>query len=107
MVGWAQVVPFQPSLEAPPNHAPEGWYFAGLLVRPEWRRLGIGASLTRKRLAGVSTKASQAYYFANSSNRASIALHKGLGFEELTRDFWFPGVTFTGGEGVLFRVGLP
>jgi len=107
VVGWGQVMHFQPSLEAPANHAPEGWYLGSLLVRGGWRRFGIGASLTRKRLAWVSTKASQAYYFANSSNRASIALHKGLGFEELTRDFWFPGVTFTGGEGVLFRVGVP
>ncbi len=106
VVGWGQVTHFQPSLEAPANHAPEGWYLGSLFVRAGWRRLGIGASLTRKRLAWASTKASQAYYFANSSNRASIALHKGLGFEELTRDFWFPGVTFTGGEGVLFRVGL-
>ena len=27
-----------------------------------------------------------------------------LGFVEATRDFWFPGVSFVGGEGILFRL---
>ena len=51
----------------------------------------------------LAERADQAYYFANSSNRASIALHALFGFEELTHDFWYPDVSFTGGEGILFR----
>ncbi len=44
--------------------------------------------------------------FANARNRASIALHAAFGFEEVTRDFEVPGVTFEGGVGVLFRAVL-
>jgi RimJ/RimL family protein N-acetyltransferase len=48
----------------------------------------------------------RAYYVANSVNLASIALHARLGFVELSRDFWYPDVSFTGGEGVLFGITL-
>jgi hypothetical protein len=34
---------------------------------------------------------------------ASVELHRRLGFEEVTRDFSFPGLTFEGGKGILFR----
>ncbi|MGI8562101.1 MAG: GNAT family N-acetyltransferase [Candidatus Dormibacter sp.] len=108
VVGWGQVVHFQPPPEAPANHAPEGWYLSSLLIAQNRRRLGIGATLIQERLAWVSTRASEAYYFANSRNWASIALHKRFAFEELSRDFWFPDVTFPGGgQGVLFRTALP
>ena len=66
VVGWGQVVRVRLPPEAPANHAPEGWYLSSLLVGSAWRRLGIGAALTRERLAWVSTRAAQAYYFANS-----------------------------------------
>jgi hypothetical protein len=42
------------------------------------------------------------YYFANSRNEASIAMHAGFGFTEPRRPFEFPGVMFEGGVGVLF-----
>ena len=44
----------------------------------------------------------RAYFVVNAANRASIDLHRELGFTEVTRDFDFPGITFTGGEGALF-----
>lgn len=91
---------------APANTAPNGWYLFGVIVRDRWRRRGIGLELTRRRLAWIGTRASEAYYFANSRNRASIELHEKLGFVEISRDFTFPGATFEGGEGVLFRVDL-
>jgi len=47
-----------------------------------------------------------AYYFANAQNRVSIELHEQFGFMELTQDFTYPGVTFEGGIGILFRVEL-
>jgi predicted N-acetyltransferase YhbS len=106
VVGCGRVFNFHPPLDALANHAPEGWYLGDLLVRPGWRRASVGARLTRLRLDWIGERASEAYYFASSLNRATIALHARFGFIELTRDFWFPGVTFTG-EGVLFRAPLP
>ncbi len=40
-------------------------------------------------------------FFANTRNRASLALHARIGFREITRDFTIPTVSFAGGEGVL------
>jgi ribosomal protein S18 acetylase RimI-like enzyme len=101
--GYGELGRFDPPGDAPSNHAPAGWYLQGLVVGPQWRRLGLGAELTRRRLEWLAARAEAAYYFANSRNLATIALHARFGFEELSRDFWYPGVTFTGGEGVLFR----
>ncbi len=42
----------------------------------------------------------------NARNTASIELHERFGFEEITRRFSFPGLTFKGGEGILFRLRL-
>jgi ribosomal protein S18 acetylase RimI-like enzyme len=97
---------FEPPPDAPSDHAPAGWYLRGLLVRPETRRLGLGAELTRWRLEWLRQRTDAAYYFANSANLASIALHARFGFEEVSRDFWYPDVSFTGGQGVLFRTDL-
>ena len=46
------------------------------------------------------------YYFANSSNLASIDLHAGFGFQEVARDIDVPGLACTGGVGILFRTEL-
>ena len=55
----------------------------------------------------VVERADQAYYFANSANRATIDLHARFDFREVARDFTFPRATFNmGGVGVLFRVDL-
>jgi ribosomal protein S18 acetylase RimI-like enzyme len=85
---------------------PEGWYLAGLVVGPEFRRRGIGRALTIARLELIAERAGEAFYFANERNRATIDLHAALGFSELTRDFTVPGVTFEGGGGILFRIDL-
>ena len=84
---------------------PEGWYLGGLVVDQAWRRRGIGRALTRHRLDQIIGRGvTEAYYFVNSINRASIDLHAAFGFVEIRRDFRFPGVNFSaGGTGVLFR----
>lgn len=87
---------------SPKNAAPAGWYLAGVIVRPEHRRRGIGAALTRARLAWIAGRASTAYYFANARNQASIDLHAALGFREISRDFHHPHAQFEGGAGILF-----
>jgi hypothetical protein len=51
----------------------------------------------------VFVVADEVWYFTSAINSASIAMHARLGFTEVTRDFEFPGVTFTSGQGILFR----
>ncbi len=83
---------------------PAGWYLGGVVVTPSMRRCGIGARLTKARLDWIAARASEAYYFVNERNRASIDLHATFGFREHTRDIRVPGIQFAGGVGHLFRV---
>ncbi|MBD3334418.1 MAG: GNAT family N-acetyltransferase [Candidatus Eisenbacteria bacterium] len=92
--------------DAPANLCPDGWYLTGLIVAPRHRRRGVATLLTAARLRWIAERAEEAYYFANSMNRVSIDLHRRFGFEEVTRDFAYPGVTFTNGAGILFRASL-
>jgi ribosomal protein S18 acetylase RimI-like enzyme len=102
LVGFARVLHFQPAPDSPADIAPAGWYLMGLVVTLAFRRRGIGAELTRRRLDWIAERASEAFYFANAQNRASIALHEAFQFEEITRDFTYPSVTFKGGVGILY-----
>jgi GNAT superfamily N-acetyltransferase len=101
-VGYACATRLAPSSDAPPNAIPGGFYLGGVVVRPEHRRLGIGRELTRVRLTWIFERADTAYYFQNAINEASRDLHEEFGFRELRRGIWAPGVTFTGGVGVLY-----
>ena len=71
-----------------------------------WRPSGAGEALTRARIAWVAERATEVWYYANAGNRASLALHAALGFEEVTREFTVVGVSFEGGVGVLCRAVL-
>jgi len=106
VVGYGRARLFEPGSDAPRDTAPRGYYLMGLFVRPDLRRAGVGAALTETRLRWISEGAEEAWFFANAHNSASIALHRGFGFEEVTRQFSFPGLAFEGGEGILFRLGL-
>ncbi|MBM2621956.1 GNAT family N-acetyltransferase [Actinoplanes sp. LDG1-06] len=103
IVGYARATFWTPPDDAPANAAPSGWYLMGLVVAPEQRRRGVGRALTRVRLEAIAERASEVWYFASARNQSSIDLHTRLGFVEVTRDFWFPGLTFEGGVGVLAR----
>jgi ribosomal protein S18 acetylase RimI-like enzyme len=109
VVGFGRAVYSVPAADAPPNHAPSGWYLGGVVVTPSHRRRGIGHELTRRRLDWLIERgASEAWFVVNADNRASIDLHAALGVREVTRDFVQAGVTFSGrGEGILFRIELP
>jgi len=107
LAGFGRTRYLQPALDdAAPNAAPDGWYLAGLIVAPGRRRRGIGANLTRERVAWIAARADEAFYFASASNQASVELHRRFGFLEVTRTFSVPGVRFERGDGVLFRVAL-
>lgn len=107
LAGFARAARWQrPKGKLPENVAPSGWYLLGVIVRDRFRRHGIGLELTRRRLAWISERADEAYFFSNARNQASIDLHAQLGFVEVTRDFSFPDASFEGGEGILFRVDL-
>jgi ribosomal protein S18 acetylase RimI-like enzyme len=107
-LGWLDSGSEDSSISAPadpsggPVVAPTGWYLTGLVVDPSWRRRGVGVALTAHRLDWLRGRAEVVYYFANARNRATIDLHRRLGFEEVTRDFAIPGVAFAGGVGVLY-----
>jgi ribosomal protein S18 acetylase RimI-like enzyme len=106
IIGYGRARLFEPDAEAPADTAPRGYYLTGVFVASDQRRLGIGAALTRGRLDWISERAADAWFFANARNAASIELHRRFGFEEVSRRFSFPGLTFDGGEGILFRLRL-
>jgi ribosomal protein S18 acetylase RimI-like enzyme len=83
---------------------PQGWYLNGVTVDPVWRRCGVGHAITVHRITRVAERDDCIYYFVNTRNLASIDLHTKLGFQELTRDFALPGLSFVGGEGILFAL---
>ncbi len=88
---------------APDGSDASGWYLSGIAVAPSSRRHGIGAQLTSARLDRLSDLATSAWYFTNSRNLASIALHARFGFVEQGRGRRIAGVDFDGGTGSLFR----
>ena len=107
VVGHAHVALVQPSTETRDDRV-GGWYLSGVTIASTHRRRGIGLALTRHRLGWIAQRATEAFYFANSVNRASIDLHERLGFTEIRRNIIVPGASFSaGGIGILFRVDLP
>jgi GNAT superfamily N-acetyltransferase len=102
LIGFARAAYFQPAQYPDSRNCPEGWYLSGVIVDPDYRRLGIASTLTAYRLDWIAERAKKAYYFANARNKVSIELHGKYNFTELTRDFKYPNVEFEGGEGILF-----
>jgi ribosomal protein S18 acetylase RimI-like enzyme len=106
IVGYGRARLFRPGPDAPADTGPLGYYLTGVFVAPDRRHGGIGTALTRARLDWIGERADAAWFFANARNAASIELHRRFGFEEVSRRFSFPGLTFDGGEGILFRARL-
>jgi ribosomal protein S18 acetylase RimI-like enzyme len=106
LAGFGRTAFFEPPPDAAPDVAPQGYYLTGVVVAPSARRRGVGHLLTEARLDWIRARAVEAWYFANATNDASLALHRAFGFVEVTRTFSFPEVTFDGGEGVLCRATL-
>lgn len=93
--GWLS---FDPALA---RNIKDGWYLTGVLVDADLRRRGVGTRLVQARLDWLSSRADRVWYFAAAQNEASLQLHRRFGFSEVTRSFEVPGVSFTGGVGVL------
>ncbi len=106
VAGFGKCAYCKPPEDAPANAAPDGWYLTGVIVTPQFRRRRIGHQLTQARLQWLAGRTSKVHYVASAQNRVTIQLHRQLGFVEVTRDFSFPDVTFTGGVGILFKVDL-
>jgi len=106
IICYGRAMHFRRAADAPADSVPTGYYLVGLVVDASCRRSGVGSELTRARLAWISGRATEAWYFANARNTASIALHVHLGFREVTREFSFPGLSFDGSEGILYRASL-
>jgi ribosomal protein S18 acetylase RimI-like enzyme len=106
IAGYGRARIFEPDARPPSDTAPEWYYLTGVFVVPDQRRSGIGAGLTQARLRWIRERADEAWFFANARNAASIELHRRFGFEEVTRDFSFPKLTFEGREGILYRLRL-
>jgi len=107
LVGYSTVAWLAPGIGHPTSAAPDGWYLLGLVVDPRFRRRGVGHRLTAERLRWLVGRTDRVWYFANSTNRASIDLHTGFGFGLRAEDLEFPGVSFTDGAGLLFGADLP
>ena len=101
-VGWATTKHFDEA----DGLAPAGHYLMGITVTPEFRRHGVATKLVRARLEWIHRRDDQAYYFTSSLNEASVALHAGSGFCELSRAPRYRGVTFASGMGILFSLDL-
>lgn len=101
VVGYGTTAWMDLSTQDGARNVPDGWYLTGVVVAPAYRRRGVGRLLTEERLRWLGPRTDSVWYFATAMNKSSLDLHTALGFQEVTRDFAVPGVTFTGGEGVL------
>ena len=62
VIGFGKCSYFVPPENAPRPVAPEGWYLAGLIVGPKFRRRRVGLQLTRARVQWIAQRADCAYY---------------------------------------------
>jgi len=106
IVGFGRIRRFEHPPACPADVAPDGWYLLGVQVSPAFRRAGIGTALTRVRLRWIARRADEAFYFTQAGNRASILLHRNLGFREIARDLEFPGAPASPDARLFFRLDL-
>ncbi len=102
VVGWAKTHHHLEQVD----DAPSGHYLGGITVEPWWRRRGVAAALTEARMGWIAARAAEVFYVVNARNRASIALHRRWGFEEVLRAPRLMGLEFAGGVGLLMRADI-
>ncbi|MFT7665005.1 MAG: GNAT superfamily N-acetyltransferase [Planctomycetota bacterium] len=106
VVAFARARLFQHPDDAPPNCAPEGYYLSGVIVAPSRRHLGIAKLLTERRIEWAAKRASKIYLVLNTTNRASLALQARMGFKELSREMFYPGLDIDPGKTVVHVLDL-
>jgi ribosomal protein S18 acetylase RimI-like enzyme len=82
---------------------PSRWFLMGVIVSPNFRRMGIGKNLTIERLKFIKKKSNEIFYIVNAQNKVSIALHEKLGFKKIDEASTFLNVKFDGDKGFLFQ----
>ncbi len=87
-----------------PRAVPAGWYLMGVVVRPAWRRRGVGRALLQARLAWVAERADRVYAVTSEHNRVSQTLLEGAGFVVVGRNVTHPRITFNKGVGLLLQL---
>ena len=91
----------------PDDPAPVGMWLTGAVVAPDHRRSGIARRLVGLLVAERRPTDGPVWSMTDSANRASLALHAGLGFAEVLRAPRMLGQDFGSGTGVLLRLGTP
>ena len=97
VVGFAKTH-HHPEPDAP---APAGHYLGGVVVAEQWRRRGLGFRLTAARLDWIAGQSTEAFYFTNENNAASIALHAPFGFRLVTALPTIRGVSADDGKAMI------
>jgi len=103
LIGFGRSVRFDPKKNEVPFPAPAGWYLIGIVVSKSFRRRGVGRALTDERIKKISMVADEIFYFVESENKTSIALHQSLGFEKIGEGKGFLKISFCNGLGYLYR----
>jgi hypothetical protein len=58
-------------------------YLTGVTADPAWRRCGTARLLTRRRMGWIWERESAIWCFISTRNRASLDLHRELGFDHV------------------------
>lgn len=83
---------------------PSGMYCMGIIVHPDFRRKGIAAFLSNKRIDILKKLGlKEAFSIVATDNLTSIKMHEKFGFKEVERGPGFFTVHFDCGEGILFK----
>jgi RimJ/RimL family protein N-acetyltransferase len=84
--------------------SPTGWYFNGIIVKEDYRNMGIATKLSKSRENYIkeNSKSHKIYSIVSSTNKISILYHKSLNFKEIKRAEGFLNIKLKSGEGILF-----
>jgi ribosomal protein S18 acetylase RimI-like enzyme len=104
VIGYGRVTLYDSGKTQARHLSPDGWYFMGMIIDQNHRRMGIGTHLSEHRIEWLKNKgAKEVFSFVNADNKASLDLHEHLDFEIVEEAPGFLNVDFDGGSGILFK----
>ena len=104
VIGYGRVTLYNSEKTQARHLSPDGWYFMGMIIDQNYRRMGIGTHLSEHRIEWLKNKgAKEVFSFVNADNKASLDLHEHLDFEIVEEGPGFLNVDFDGGSGILFK----